>query len=182
MLRTLESAKNSAENWRKTHNQRVLDSMIEIWYANTANTKRLFLMENFRSANPASQLKIHIKFFWVFWLTKTTLQLVVRPYHRGLRASNQWTWNEIHIALHVFLLESVERMNTVGIVDDYNLFTIWELIQEPSSFCWYHASLNPWNVVWILKVLVIRLTSVLPGDHNEIFLTRISAIIEVSLS
>ena len=81
-----------------------------------------------------------------------------------------------------FLFESVERLYTVRIVDDDDLLTIWELIQEPSSFCRYHTSLDPRNVVWILKVLVVRLASVLLGDHYEIVFARVLTVIDVSLS
>ena len=81
-----------------------------------------------------------------------------------------------------FLLESVERMNTVGIVDDDDLLAIWELSQEPPPLSWYLTSLNPRNVVRILKVLVIRLASVLLGDHYCIVLAWVSTVIDVSLS
>ena len=73
-------------------------------------------------------------------------------------------------------------MNTVGVVDDDDLLALWELSQEPSSFCRYLASLNARDIVRVLKVLVVFISGVLPGDHYCIVLAWVSTVINVSRS
>ena len=82
----------------------------------------------------------------------------------------------------LFVLESVERMNTVGIVDDNDLLATWEFLQKPPSFRCYQAFLNLRNVVRILKMLVVVLASVLSRDHHHVVFATALAMIYISFS
>ena len=73
------------------------------------------------------------------------------------------------ISLYVsFLLGSVKRINTVGIVNDDDFLANCELSRELPPLGWYLVSLNARDIVRVLKGLVVFISSVLPGDHYYI--------------